>query len=115
MLAKPDRLRQSKEIEEVFRRGQGRRSQFFYLKFLIPKPNTRVNVIVSAKVSKKSVIRHQLKRQAMPIIKLFLPKLLRGHYSLVIQPEAVKQTAAALKKDLESLFIAVIRLEKHVN
>lgn len=100
MLAKPSRLRQNKEIEEVFKRGRGKRSQFFYLKWLNNTPELKINVIVSAKVSKKSVIRHLLKRQVLEVLQTRLLILPKAYYSLVVQKEAVDQSFSTLKQDL---------------
>lgn len=103
MLARDQRLRASKQIEAVFKRGQGRRSNFFYLKFLPSNKKTLVNVVISAKISKKSVTRHLLKRQALESIKPLFLKLQFGSYSFVAQPGIVGQTFLEIKKDLENL------------
>jgi len=83
------------------------RGQFFYLKFLLPKVKTKANIIISAKVSKKSVIRHYLKRQANAILAKLLVKLPKGYYSLVVQPLAVGRTFNELKTDLEQLLTQI--------
>lgn len=103
MLAKPNRLRQNKEIEEVFKRGRGKRSQFFYLKWLNNTPELKINVVVSAKISKKSVTRHLLKRQTIEALWPRLTTLPKAYYSLVVQKEAVNQSFQALKQDLIGL------------
>lgn len=103
MLAKPNRLRQNKDIEEVFKRGRGKRSQFFYLKWLANTPELKMNVVVSAKTSKKSVTRHLLKRQVIEIFRTRLAALPKAHYSLVVQKEAVNQNFSVLKQDLLNL------------
>lgn len=111
MLAKPNRLRQNKDIEEVFKRGRGKRSQFFYLKWLSNTPELKINVVVSAKVSKKSVTRHLLKRQALEVFQTRLTTLPKAHYSLVVQKEAVSQSFLALKQDLISLLADFKRIK----
>lgn len=70
MLPFVNRLRKTKEFDLVFKEGKSFYSDYFGLKI---KENTlgvnRFGLIVSAKVSKKAVIRNRLKREIRNIIK----------------------------------------------
>ena len=64
MLAKAQRLRRSREVARLLKRGQAVSNQFFTLKFLFqPAQPSQATVIISTKVAKKAVRRNRLRRQ----------------------------------------------------
>lgn len=63
MLPEENRLKKTKDIEWVFRAGNGHKEDFLFLK--LAKNNLRVSrfaFIVSKKIAKKSVVRNKIKR-----------------------------------------------------
>lgn len=67
------KVRQKREIDLVYRKGRKIEGDFFTLRFLIlPQKGlqARFNVIISTKVSKKSVERNKKKRQMHEILRL---------------------------------------------
>ncbi len=69
MFPRAQRIRASRDILAVFRRGERARTgpvSLFYLPLL--GGETRVTVIADKKVSKKAVVRNQVKRQVRAIL-----------------------------------------------
>lgn len=70
MLPKPNRLRNKKDFDKVFKEGRGFKEGLLYLKFRNNNLEiSRFGFIVSQKVSKKAVVRNKLKRRIREIIK----------------------------------------------
>lgn len=80
MLALKNRLRKTKEFDQVFKGGQSYYSNYLGLK--VKKNNlsfNRFGLIIGLKISKKAVVRNHLKRQVRAIIKEQTPLLKPGH------------------------------------
>lgn len=83
-LPKVHRLRNPKEFQAVYKRGQRYQSSHLVLRVLLtnnqsstPAP-TQFGISVSQKVSKKSVVRNRLKRQIKAAIRHLLPVISPG-------------------------------------
>jgi len=69
-----NRLHTNKDILTVFRKGERIRRGFFTLYFL-PQAELRATVIVDTKLSKRAVVRNQVKRHIRAILQeAMLPK-----------------------------------------
>jgi len=79
MLKKENRLTKRKEIDEAFKKGKSSFDKVLGVK--VSKTENKINrfaIIISAKVSKKAVIRNRKKRQLREIIRHHLPELKPG-------------------------------------
>ncbi len=115
MLAKQSRLVKEKDFQKTFKQGKS-----FYAKFLGVKAMAnqslanRYGIIVSTKVSKKSVERNKLKRQIRAVLKDFDQRLAGGHDLIImVLPEALKQEFIVLKQELETILLK-LRLFKQM-
>lgn len=106
MLKKENRLRKTKEIEGVFKEGKSFYDQIFTLKIL--KNNLEVNrlcVVISAKVSKKSVDRNKLKRRVRAIFYSKKEELKKGFDFLILTKKDINnQDFLMIKKSINDLF-----------
>ena len=76
MLSSVSRLKKKKDFERVFKKGEGFKEDFLYLKFLKNNlKNSRFGVIVSKKFSLKATARNKIKRKIREIIKIKLPQI----------------------------------------
>ena len=84
MLSKINRLKKQKDIERVFKQGEGIREDFLFLKFVKNNLMTsRFAFIVSLKVSKKAILRNKIKRRLRELVKSRLSKIKKG-YDIVL-------------------------------
>ncbi len=80
MLRKENRLRQDKDFQKLFEKGQGVFGPFCGIRF--QKNNLAVSrfaVVAGIKVSKNAVKRNQLRRQYREILRLNLDKIKAGY------------------------------------
>ncbi len=76
MLPQKYRLTKNKEFESVFKKGKGYKEQFLSLKLTDNDFDfSRFAFIVSNKISKKSTVRHKIKRRIREIIRLRINKI----------------------------------------
>lgn len=94
MLAKEHRLRKQKDFEAVFKTGRYSRGVFLSLKTAKNNlPQSRFGIAVSAKVSKKAVIRNKIKRRLRHIIYRRLPEIKDGFdIAIIAAPAAAEKT-----------------------
>lgn len=79
MLPKQNRLKKKKDFERVFKKGQGAREDFLFLKFT--KNNLKVSrfgFVVSQKISKKATLRNKTKRRLRDAVRMKLPGIKPG-------------------------------------
>lgn len=85
MLATTNRLKKKKDFEMVFKRGEGFKENFLYLK--IKKNNlksSRFGFIVSKKFSKKAANRNKIKRRLSELVRIKLPLIKKGIDGVII-------------------------------
>jgi len=105
MLPKANRLRNTREIEKVFRAGRGVKEGFLFLKFMENDLEiSRFAFIVSKKTSPKAVQRNKIKRRLRDIIRKRMPRIKTGFDLVVI---AQKGAGSAKFQEMEQ---AVVRL-----
>ncbi len=79
MLAKDNRLKKKKDFEDVFKKGRGFKEKFLFLKI---KKNdlkiSRFGFAVGLKVSKKAVVRNQIKRRLREVMRLKIKQIKPG-------------------------------------
>lgn len=106
MLKAQYRLRKTKDIEAVLKRGKG----FFGGKIAVKLAknglkNSRFAVVVGVKVSKSAVKRNRLRRQLREIIRLELDELKPGYDVMVMaRPKSLELDYHELKKELDKAF-----------
>lgn len=79
MLLKQNRLTKKKDFENVFKKGDGVKSRFLFLKFIPTKYDyTRFAFVVSQKVSKKAVQRNKIRRYLREKVRTQMDKIKKG-------------------------------------
>lgn len=109
MLKKCNRISYDKEFDRVFKAGQSFYSKVLGLK-AVPneRPETRVGILVSTKVSKKAVVRNRLKRQIREIFFLELAKFKGGNdLVIIVLPLILDKSFEEITKDLRRGFKAL--------
>ena len=110
MLSRKYSLSKKKDIERVFQKGQIYFSSFFNLKFINNNFNyPRFCIIISAKISKKAVVRNKLKRRLRAILYKNLANISKN-YDIVILTKP-----AAVTADYHQLEEKLIYLLKKIN
>jgi ribonuclease P protein component len=109
MLKKENRLKNKRDFDNVFKKGKGARNDFFALKISISKTkDIRVGISVSLKVSKKAVVRNQIKRRISEAVKSSFDKIKPGiDLVFVVMPTAEGKNFEDIKKAVEDLLIKV--------
>lgn len=107
MLPKENRLKGSQYFKRIAHESRPFHSFYFTLKKLANKDSrlpSQFGLIVSAKVSKKSTVRNQLKRRMREIIRLNLKNLKSGFkIMLLAKNQVVGKAYWEIKEDLENL------------
>lgn len=113
MLAKQFRLVKEKDFKKIFKLGQSSYIKIFHLKILANQLETnRYGIVISSKISKKSVERNKLKRQFRAIIKEFDKRLVPGFdLVLIVSPAALGQEYEFIKDELKKI-LSKLRLFK---
>lgn len=110
MLSKINRLKNTKDIERVFKNGKGIREGFLFLKLVKNKLGyARIAFVVSRKVSNKASVRNQIKRRMRESVKRLMPQAKAG-----LDVVAVVQ-AGAVGKDFSEINNNIIKLFKKAN
>lgn len=108
MLARQFRLVKAKDFKRIFKLGKAYHAKIFRLKVLANGLATnRYGIVISTKVSKKSVERNKLKRQFRQALKQFDKRLVLGFdLVIIVSPAALSQDYKFIKSQLEkTLFI----------
>lgn len=106
MLPNINRLKKTKEIEQVFKKGKGHKEGFLFLKIAKNNLNaSRFAFIVSRKVAKKAVLRNKIKRRLRELVGARLPEIKKGFDGvLVAQKNIESQNFKELKENINKLF-----------
>ena len=102
MFKKYNRLAKTKDIDNVFKKGENSFGVCLGIKSLDNSLDfNRFTVVVGSKVSKKAVVRNKIKRQIREIIKQELPNLKTGKDIIVLTlPSIVGQKFADIRENL---------------
>tara|TARA_Y100000310_G_C20700403_1_gene829216 strand:+ start:6501 stop:7001 length:501 start_codon:yes stop_codon:yes gene_type:complete len=106
MLPQKNRLKRKKDFETVFKKGEGIKEGFLFLKFLPSKlKGIRFGFVVSEKVSKKAAVRNRVKRQLREIIRPQIPKIDKGvDCVLITRPGIEEENFKDVKEAIDKLF-----------
>lgn len=105
MLPKINRLKKDKDIETVFKQGDGFKQGFLYLK--IRKNNletSRFAFVISKKFSKKAVIRNKTRRRLSEIIKTKLLEIKKGRDVMIVVMPGAENDFQKLGQIIDKLF-----------
>jgi ribonuclease P protein component len=104
MLPKKFRLTKTKEIDKVFKLGKSSFDSILGVKTLASENNfSRFVIVASTKVSKKAVIRNQIKRRLHEIVRLNLTKIKPGFdFFILALPAAKDSDYHILEKSLQN-------------
>ncbi|MBI2459511.1 MAG: ribonuclease P protein component [Parcubacteria group bacterium] len=107
MLAKQNRLVKKKDFEKIFKQGKFFYSKIFFIKILANELEVnRYGIVISTKVSKKSVERNKLKRQFRAAIREFDEKFILGlDLVIIVLPAALGQKYKFIKNELEKILL----------
>lgn len=110
MLPKNNRLRQKKDIDNVFKKGKGLKEGLLILKTVKNDlRKTRFGFIVSQKVSKKSTLRNKIKRKIREVVRLKFKTINTGTDNLFIAVPGIE------KKDFQEIEKDIAKLLKKAN
>lgn len=109
MLPKKNRLQKKKDIDEIFRKGETRKSGLFIVKI---KNNSfedwRFCFIVSRKVSKKASVRNRIRRRLRGFVNDSLKTLASAKTGkdilIIVRPGAEKESLQEIGKALSGIF-----------
>lgn len=113
MLAKQFRLVKDKDFKKIFKLGKSSYTKIFRIKVLANGLEiNRYGIVISTKVSKKSVERNKLKRQFRAAIKEFDKKFATGFdLVIIVFPAALNQKYEFIKSQLEKILF-ILKLFK---
>ena len=108
MLDLKHRLKSSKQIENVFKKGKSTQSGFLFLKYHPNNLNeSRIAFSVGVKFSKKAVDRNKTKRMLRVEMKKYLPKIKSGFDIVIflghISPNEIQKEA--LEKNMKQVLL----------
>ncbi len=106
MLPNKNRLKKTKDFENVFKKGNGFKENFLVCKV---SPNglniSRFGFVISQKVSKKANVRNKLKRRLRELVKSRLINIKRGIDGILIcQPGSEKLDFDKIEEVIDRLF-----------
>lgn len=104
-LNKKNRLKRKKDFEGVFKGGKAVKGNFLFAKYLkndLGLP--RFAFIVSAKVSRKAVVRNRIRRVLSDISRARLKELHPLDIILIADKKAAEAPREKIEQDLESIF-----------
>lgn len=106
MLPKTNRLQKKKDIERVFKKGQGVKEDFLILKTVKNNLNKiRFGFSISLKVSKRANVRNKIKRRLRELVKARLKTTKPGRDNLLIAaPGLEKKDFWELEETINKLF-----------
>ncbi|MFA6304648.1 MAG: ribonuclease P protein component [Patescibacteria group bacterium] len=106
MLKRDQRLVLENDFKRLAQKGKPAYSTFFNGKVLANKElSSRFGIVISAKTSKKAVVRNTIKRRLTEIIRLHLDKIKPGFdLMIVVKKEAIDKDYQTLESDLAELF-----------
>ncbi|SRR6056297_248807 len=107
MLKKKNRLKNKKDFEKIFKQGESFKNKFLIVKIDENKLNfPRIGIVVSKKVSKRSVVRNKIKRRLREIVKEKIKKLKNKKIDciFIVLPEARNKNFKETEKVVENLF-----------
>jgi ribonuclease P protein component len=130
MLPQHNRIRQSRDFSRVYRHGQKAVSKYLVVRVLAhPQPHppgneplsltnkflpVRIGITVSQKVSKRAVVRNQLKRRVRAALRELLPQIKSGLWLVInLRPEAVQCEYAEILRELEELLTKLEVIHGH--
>jgi ribonuclease P protein component len=102
MLKKINRLTKDKEFDRAFKKGRSGYDKIVGVKITANDLEiNRFGILISAKISKKAVIRNKIKRQIREIIRLEMDKLKQGNDCVIIcLPEIVSKEYGEIEKSI---------------
>ena len=105
MLVQKNRLRKKKDIDMVFKQGDGFKQGFLRIK--IRKNNldtSRFVFVISKKFSKKAVIRNKIRRRLSEIIKAKLLEIKKGIDVIIVVMPGAENDFQKLEQIIDKLF-----------
>ena len=106
MLFKENRLKKTKDFENVFKNGKGYKEDFLYLKILKNDlKNSRFGFVVGKNFSKKAVLRNKMRRKLRELVKNNISQIDTSIDGiLMVRPASQLADFKSLDKKIENLF-----------
>jgi ribonuclease P protein component len=110
MLKRPQRLTAEKDFARLFAKGRPFHAKGIGMKAVLNgRQVTRIGFVVSTKVSKRAVVRNQLKRRMREAVRKHVADLQPGiDIAFMARPDAVKLAFA----DIESVILELLTKSK---
>ncbi|MBI2041398.1 MAG: ribonuclease P protein component [Candidatus Nealsonbacteria bacterium] len=106
MLSKENRLKNTKEIELVFKKGKGFKAGFLFLKLVRNDLKTsRFAFVVSKKAVPKATDRNRIKRRLRDIVRRNAARIKAGFDLVIIVQKGIERVKfQKIKEDAEEIF-----------
>ena len=106
MLKRSLRLTDTKEFQNIYRRGRFHSTALLSVNVLPNRGITKVGVVASKKVNKRATERNLLKRQVREIVRLMYPTLKPGFSIIIsIRPGSVGKKYEQFERDIRAAFM----------
>lgn len=104
MLARRNLIPLRKEFSRIRKTAKNYDSPSFGLLVSYGSTNPQAAFIVSKKISRSSVVRHEVKRKLADAVTSFLPRLAKNiQLVFLARPKVVESSGDELKKEVESI------------
>ena len=104
MFSKKHRLAKTRDVKMAFAQGRSFLNPFYTIKFRAkPDGEPRFTIVVSAKVSKKAVVRNRIKRILREYIRLRINKFALGDYVVVVKPKLAQEREDIILRGFKQL------------
>lgn len=106
MLPKFNRLRNTKDIEQVLKKGRGLKEGFLFLKLAKNELEAaRFAFVISRKISKKASVRNAVKRRLREAVRPLLPLAQAGFDAVVMAQKGIEnKNFQEIKENAEKIF-----------
>lgn len=108
MLPLKHRLKKKKDFAKVYKKGKGFKQDFLFLKAVENGlDNTRIGIVVSAKIAKKAVERNLIKRRLREIIRKRIEEIKPGLDIVIITLKGMsrKTSFQAIEEAIDKLLL----------
>jgi ribonuclease P protein component len=108
MLVKKHRLKKKKDFEKVYKEGKGFKQDFLFLKAVNNDlEDTRIGIVVSAKIAKKATERNLIKRRLREILRKRLEEIKPGLDIVIITLKGINKETSfqAIEETIDKLLL----------
>ena len=114
MLNRKNRIGNRQVIEKLYQKGSLLKDHFLVFKYEKTDSPSQFAITVSKKISKKAIVRNQIKRRLREKVRIELPRLKKGIDGVIIvRPGVVKEKNQEISKNLNKIFLRAKLIRKN--